>query len=545
MGFKRNDAQQMDLINDSFLKTSDRTKRIVENSWAKHFYEIIFSSINEERFEVLYSNNSATRPNTPANIMIGVLILKELFTLTDDELLESVICDVRFQYALGTTSFKEQPLSDRSFSRFRERLVSYYEQTGIDLVKEEMEYLADSFCSFFDLQPTMKRMDSLLVASSCRKLNRFALFYKCVSNLAKEIDKSGAVELLAGKELYLSKNYFNRAIMYKKHQDIEEDWEKCVNDGLLFLEETTEKLSENTHYKNLMRLFEEQLTFEGEKPKLLSIRKVSPDSLQNPSDPDASYKKKNRKSYIGYVANIVETFDEKLSLITSYDFEKNTVSDYQFIYQFIEHWDREKPCQLITDGGYGSEDVFKKAEEKNIDLCTTALRGIDPNPWEADFVFDEKTHALVSCPQGYKPEKSKYYPYLDQSRSTFNKILCKMCPFFDQCISKEQKKTVVVIKSEKSVFRAQQIKRMETKEFKKLAKLRNGIEAIPSLLRRRYHVDSMPFRGLVRTKICFGFKLGAINAKRIIKRQKDKKKRIVENIKTVNLMIKINFYLTD
>jgi len=80
---------------------------------AKGFSEIIFHAINEERFAVLYSDYKASRPNTPVNAIIGSLILKELFSLTDDELLASILCDVRFQYALHTTSFKEQPFSDQ------------------------------------------------------------------------------------------------------------------------------------------------------------------------------------------------------------------------------------------------------------------------------------------------------------------------------------------------------------------------------------------------------------------------------------------------
>lgn len=521
MGFKRNDGHQIDLLNDTFLRTSERTQRIVEKSWARAFAEIIFSSINEDRFEVLYSENKATRPNTPANIMIGSLILKQMFSLTDEELLESVICDVRFQYALGTTSCKEQPLSDRSFSRFRERLYNYYEETGTDLIKEEMESLADTFCSFFDLQPTMKRMDSFLVASNCQKLNRYALFYKCISNLAKTLHKLGADELLKEKEHYLSRDYFNKVVFYNKHNDIEKDWQKCIEDGLTLLQETKELLEENPDYQNLDRLINEHITFETGEPKLISQTKVSPNSLQNPSDPDASYKKKNRKTYIGYAANVVETFNPTLALITSYEFEKNTISDYQFIYRFIEQWDPTVPCTLITDGGYGSEETFVEAAEKNIDLYTTALSSKSPQTWEADFLFDKETHELLRCPQGHTPKKTKYYEYLQQTRSTFDKATCKACPFFENCVYQEQKKTAVVIKSEKTVFRAQQVQKMKTKEYKKLGNLRNGIEGIPSVMRRRYKVDSMPFRGLIRSKIDFGFKIGAINAKRAIKKTKE------------------------
>ncbi|MEG1359522.1 MAG: transposase, partial [Clostridia bacterium] len=55
----------------------------------------------------------------------GSLILKEMFDLTDDELLASILCDVRYQFALHPTSYTEQPFSKRTFSRFKERLYQF------------------------------------------------------------------------------------------------------------------------------------------------------------------------------------------------------------------------------------------------------------------------------------------------------------------------------------------------------------------------------------------------------------------------------------
>ena len=48
--------------------------------------------------------------------------------------MDSLLFDIRFQYALHTTSFKEQPVSDRTFSRFRRRCLTYETETGIDLI---------------------------------------------------------------------------------------------------------------------------------------------------------------------------------------------------------------------------------------------------------------------------------------------------------------------------------------------------------------------------------------------------------------------------
>ncbi|WPX08319.1 transposase [Anaerocellum danielii] len=140
-------------------------RKFVLNSWAKDFAEIIFPTINERWFSVLYGDNPPSRPNSPANAIIVALILN----LTDDELLASILCDVRFQYALHTTSFKSKPFSDRTFRRFRERLYLYNLETGRDLLHEEMEAMANVFVKYFDIGPSVKRMDSIMVLSSCKK----------------------------------------------------------------------------------------------------------------------------------------------------------------------------------------------------------------------------------------------------------------------------------------------------------------------------------------------------------------------------------------
>ena len=103
MSFKTNDCQQI-TFNDVLWGLTDREKRMLEKSWAKPFAERIFPLIDESKFACLYSDK-ASRPNTPVNICVGALILKELFNMTDEEMVDSLVFDVRFQYALHTTGF--------------------------------------------------------------------------------------------------------------------------------------------------------------------------------------------------------------------------------------------------------------------------------------------------------------------------------------------------------------------------------------------------------------------------------------------------------
>ena len=44
----------------------------------------------------------------------------------------------------------------------------------------------------------------------------------------------------------------------------------------------------------------------------------------------------------------------------------------------------------------------------------------------------------------------------------------------------------------------------------------NGVEGIPSVLRRRYDIDNIPAFGLPRLKMWFSLKIGAVNVKRVL-----------------------------
>ncbi|MFI3176285.1 MAG: hypothetical protein R3Y67_02200 [Eubacteriales bacterium] len=58
---------------------------------------------------------------------------------------------------------------------------------------------------------------------------------------------------------------------------------------------------------------------------------------------------------------------------------------------------------------------------------------------------------------------------------------------------------------------------MQTEEYKKLARCRNGVETIPAVLRKRYNIDTMPVRGLIKCRQYFGFKIAALNTRKLLK----------------------------
>ena len=97
-------------------------------------------------------------------------------------------------------------------------------------------------------------------------------------------------------------------------------------------------------------------------------------ALQNPSDPDATYRNKAGKLHRGYAVNLEETVGKNGSVVTDYQYDKNTHTDSQFLQESLDAMDRSnEEIVLITDGGYDGQDNIALAKEKNVKLVTTAL----------------------------------------------------------------------------------------------------------------------------------------------------------------------------
>jgi hypothetical protein len=255
----------------------------------------------------LYSDK-ASRPNTPVNIIVGALILKELLGLTDDEIMETLMFDARFQYALHTTSFKEQPLSDRTLSRFRERCLKHETETGEDLVKGCITGLAGEIAKLMNVNSDLKRMDSMMVASNIKRLSRLELLYTCTANMVKLLHKNGA-DIPDGMEHYHNDDDLNKVIYHARSTDIDERMEQILYDASILIKKYSGCYDEYSEYQLLLRVIDEQ-AIENENGGLTLKAKddesMNSGMLQNPADPDATYRFKSGKSHRGYVANFTE-----------------------------------------------------------------------------------------------------------------------------------------------------------------------------------------------------------------------------------------------
>ena len=95
--FRIRDPQES-LWQSQFLVTPKKAKRL-ERSWAEVFRNEALPLIDEERFAPMYCVDNG-RPNRAVQTVLGVHLLKEMFNLTDDEVLEQLEFNLFWHHAL-------------------------------------------------------------------------------------------------------------------------------------------------------------------------------------------------------------------------------------------------------------------------------------------------------------------------------------------------------------------------------------------------------------------------------------------------------------
>ena len=523
MAFKTNPSQQLS-INDSFINLTPRVQKFIQESWAYDFAKIVFPAIDEERFSVLYSGNDESRPNTPINVIVGALMLKEHNQMNDDEIMGSIYCDVRFQFALHTTSYEEQPVSDRTFSRFRERLYNYKMETGIDLLGPEMKRLADHFADYMKIDKSISRMDSLMIESRCKSMTRLEIVHKCVSNMIRLMHRLGLDDQIPSDMIhYLDDDDRNKVIYHARGDESKTRLATAISDAGRLRDILADDIWQDySEYQLLIRVIREQAMLDEEDN--LAARdasEISTNSLQNPSDPDATYREKAGKKHKGYVGNVVETLGENgNSIITEFQYEQNTYSDAQFMADYLERQEAAPDGETriaITDGAYASCENDKLAAEKNIEIVSTSLTGRIPDELFSKFELSDDETKVIRCPAGKEPVKQTMYK-TGVIRVQFRKSDCENCPHKDICKGKPQRKTYALHLSPKTVKRAQYLEKLSNDDkYRMLTRKRNGVEGVMSVLRRKYHIDDIPVTGYERSKVFAQFKVSAYNLGKLFK----------------------------
>lgn len=521
---------QLSLI-DPFDTLPPAYQKRIRNGWAGTFHDQILPLLidAEPSFAVLYSAGSNSRPSVPTYLVLAYLIIKDLFNWTDEQLLSEVLFNIEVQYALGTTAWQTQRINHNTLNRFRAANAIYESEHGCSLVHDFFNDFSKNLKDLYSLSSKgrkKRRMDSIMIDSGSKKMNRIELLHTCISNALSALqDQEKAIP--ENLTHYLE-DWDRNAVTYHDKGKSSDKLNTLGMDAVQTLSLADETLLGSEDFVNLKRVIGDQLLLseDGNFESVKDGKQLNSQVLQNPSDPEASFRTKAGENHVGYVGNFAETVDDEtgLAIIDSADLQPNIHSDSKFCKAEIEKMaEEEDHSVLIADGAYGSDENFTMAEENGIELVTTALTGKDTPDLYADFeIVKEQEEIQIRCPNGLYPSRFSYDPKSDSWSVSYMIRTCQNCPFSEDCPLIKRKNVRSGKVSEKQISRAKMQRELHTDKMKELTHFRNGVEAVPSQLRRKQKIDTIPVRGRVRKKIWYLMDLTAINVRRIIRFERKK-----------------------
>jgi hypothetical protein len=270
-------------------------------------------------------------------------------------------------------------------------------------------------------------------------------------------------------------------------------------------------------YKLLERVLKDHCNLTEDETNPVELKKpkdIPSDSLQNPSDADASYSGHKGQ---GYQGQIMETYckdkdleNKSLNLITYVETEPAHNSDANALMEAIESTEQRdlKPAELAADSLYGSDDNCEQAKQHDVELIAPTMGSVTEDKLNlSEFEISDKGQ-ITACPQGHAPEKIKRRKQISIGFASQD---CENCPKLSICPVQKGKELYYLRFSEKQMRIAKRRAYEESTEFKERYRWRAGVEATMSELDRRTGIKHLRVRGLKAVKYCVKLKALAIN----------------------------------
>jgi Transposase DDE domain/Transposase domain (DUF772) len=508
--------QQKTIFDHDVYLTAERVAAL-DATWAGPFRRSVLPLIDEEPFRAFYCPDNG-RPNVPVALLIALCILKEMHHLTDLQMLGSLEFDLRWQHALNINVF-EGDVCQKTLHNFR-TLVAFNGKA-----REIFSTITGKIIDQAGLATGKQRLDSTHIISNMADLSRLELFVRTIEGFLRRLAKRfpdlyGKLPALYDKVYLERSGYFADSRSSKARRRLA----KCAAHLFDLVDRFRDhpEITQMKAYHLMARLFEEQCGIDPVEPAKVVLKaagEISADSLQNPSDPDATYGHKGK----GYKASLTETCEKEnpFQVITDVALESAHASDQKDVLPVIERLDDQgcKPEELFADAGYGSGDNILEAGEQGVRLSAPITCGKTPEPDRmrlADFDVTPDCRTVLACVMGHPPLHCRSIGK-DKVEAVFCASHCAGCEFLPYCLVKRDKRGDHRLKyNRKDMATSRRRHEQESKSFKERYKIRSGIEATISEADRVTGLKRAWTRGGVRVGMSLFMKALAINIKRFV-----------------------------
>jgi hypothetical protein len=437
--FKKNHRHIQLPLTSNVDELPPKLRKRLDTSWSGAFYREFFCRLDETPFAILYAD-CPSRPNVPVNVLVGLEYLKAGNGWTDEEMFDEFGYNTQVRYALGYRQLGDGDFEPRTLYYFRERLSRYMQETGINLLDQAFEQVTDQQIAAYHLKTGKQRMDSTQIASNIRSMSRLQLLVEVLQRVYRMLTEEDQGHYAEEFAPYIQ-GHAGQYVYHIKGQDTSEHLQKIGELMVHLLSELQPSYCDTPVYQMFERVFGEHFRMDEKVLKAKLDKELSASSLQSPDDLEATYRKKNKKSYQGYVANLTETCDpaNDLQLVTKVQVASNHTEDVELLVEALPNLkERTDLDTLYTDGGYGSPDADQILQTELIEQIQTAIRGRIPNDEKlnlSDFTLkltEKGVPSRITCPQ----EQSTPVHTSSQRKAYvahFEDDLCLVCPLLPKC----------------------------------------------------------------------------------------------------------------
>ena len=369
---------------NSLAGMDERSLNWLISTWAFSFRLFIYPLIRPELFDCLYSVVES-RPATPPQVLVSLLLIGAIFNKTDDEMHDAMMAaDMRIRFATNTMEIPQEklPTCDKALSRFRERNRAYAREhnceSPLEVCLREVQF---GMWALMGISMKNLRVDSTQISANIARLTRVQLLWRANARMLRSLPGMGAkkIEELseevkeklrnAGLLHYYEDGDENNIIYHsvlgktEKRQSLLKDVE-----AILGLCSEEDKKSENG--KLYLRILSEQTVEENGKRRMATSADGTMHSgcVQNPTDPDATFRKKAGEEFIGYVLGFVEAVGPLGSQVVGFDFDRNVQSDPVMALAFMNR------AKAIVEGIERYNRLFGIENPGNMEKCQQALQ---------------------------------------------------------------------------------------------------------------------------------------------------------------------------
>jgi hypothetical protein len=180
------------------------------------------------------------------------------------------------------------------------------------------------------------------------------------------------------------------------------------------------------------------------------------------------------------------------------------------------------PKEMHTDAGYASGENILRAREHGTELLAPiGSKESEKHLPLGDFEFDTAGERVLKCPAGQEPERHQPTRTGRAMLACFTMKQCRHCPLREQCPTEKRRGRRVLRFGAADVAVARRRVEQQTPEFKERHKIRSGIEATNSELKRCHGFAKLRVRRRGRVGLAVRLKVLALNVKRYVEHLTD------------------------